>query len=122
LADAKRTLSRSRSAVRKPVQLVSSAAPEMRWLKARGITRFVLRTNNAVALIDAACAGLGISPLARAAALARPELEPVLPDEQIAKIALWLVFRASERGSPKIRAVADALLAELGELEELLRE
>lgn len=99
-----------------------SAAPEMRWLKARGVTRYVLRTNNAVALADAASDGLGISPLAHAAALGRPELEPVLPDEQLAKVPLWLVFRASERSSPRIRAVADALLAELSSIEALLRD
>jgi DNA-binding transcriptional LysR family regulator len=98
-----------------------ATAPEMRWLKARGITRFALRTNHAAALLEAACAGLGIAPMARAAAQLRPELEAVLPDEQVAKLPLWLVFRATERSAPKLRAVASALLAELQEAEGLLR-
>ncbi|GGP22403.1 LysR family transcriptional regulator [Silvimonas iriomotensis] len=87
-------------------------APQQQWLeKTAGARRFVLRCNDLVALREAARAGLGLAVLPHFLASATPELVPVEQPACPVSRTLWLVMHPDVRRSPRVRAVADALIA-----------
>jgi DNA-binding transcriptional LysR family regulator len=96
-------------------------SPDMRWLKSHGFERFGVRTNSAVALLDAVAAGLGVALLVRVLASQRMGLRRLLPREPLPSLPVWLVYRSDERRAPRVRAVADALMLELQAHEKLLQ-
>lgn len=89
-----------------------SDAPQQKWLeKIAAGRRFVMRSNDQMTLFQAAATNLGITVLPHY--LARPG-KIFLPVDGIAcPIArtLWLTVHEDTRRSPRIRAVADHLIA-----------
>ena len=95
--------------------------PQQRWLtQLAGQRRFVFRSNDLNALLNAARAGLGVAVLphflaAGDAALA-PVPEPLCPTVR----QIWLVLHPDVRRSPRVRLIADLLAALVGEAQPLL--
>lgn len=75
-----------------------------------------LWTNDAMALLHAACGGAGVTALPdwlAADALARGTLRPVLPDWSLPGGEAWVAYRQRGRGQRAVRAVVDHLAAAL---------
>lgn len=77
---------------------------------------FAIRTDHSALAWQAVCAGLGVGVAPRPVAERRPELMRVLPEMSIAPMPCWLVVHRELRGTPRLRAVFDALAAALGPL------
>lgn len=75
---------------------------------------FAVRTDHSALAWQAVCAGLGVGAGLCQVAEGTPELERVLPDAPIAPLPCWLAVHRELRGTPRLRAVADALAAALG--------
>ncbi|KIF83771.1 LysR family transcriptional regulator [Noviherbaspirillum autotrophicum] len=85
--------------------------PQQQWLeKVAGARPFVLRSNDLAALYQACRAGLGIAVLPHF--LARDDPALVALAEYPCPVArqLWLVVHPDVRRSPRVKAVADALV------------
>lgn len=95
--------------------------PQQRWLtQIAGNRRFVFRSNDLTALLNATRAGLGIAVLphflaANDDALSRVS-DPVCPTVR----QIWLVMHPDVRRSPRVRLLADLLVEVVGEAEMLL--
>lgn len=70
---------------------------------------FALRTDDSALAWRAVLEGLGIGAGIVAVAERTPELVRVLPDIDIAPMPCWLAVHREWRGTPRLRAVADAL-------------
>jgi DNA-binding transcriptional LysR family regulator len=83
--------------------------PIMRWLRARGVTRFALRASSFGAFLAATRAGLGIAalPVRLGGGLVR-----VLPRARPAPLPVTLVLHPEARRLPHVRAFADHVVAE----------
>lgn len=75
---------------------------------------FVLSADNGLVVLELMKQGLGISALSREMAATVPDLEPVLPDQLIVPIPVWLVTHRELHTSRRIRIVFDLLAAMLG--------
>lgn len=96
-------------------------APQQQWLnKVAGERRFVLRSNDLWALLNAARAGLGIAILPHFLATNDASLtmlaEPACPVNR----KIWLVVHPDVKRSPRVRLVADLLADCVREGEKLL--
>ncbi len=72
-----------------------------------------LRTDSHVAQLAAARAGLGIAVAQIRVAGSDAGLVRVLPELRVAEMGVWLVMHENLRGVPRVKAVFDALSAEL---------
>lgn len=75
---------------------------------------FALRCDNLIIGWQALLAGLGIGVGMRRVAAQSPELVAVLRQVRVPPLPLWLVAHRELRGTPRIRAVFDALAAAFG--------
>ena len=75
---------------------------------------FAIRTDHSALAWQAVCEGLGIGVGLRQVAERNADLVRVLADIAIPPMACWLVVHRELRGTPRLRAVADALAAALG--------
>ena len=76
---------------------------------------FAIRTDHSALAWQAVCEGLGIGVGLRQVAERNADLVRVLADIAIPPMACWLVVHRELRGTPRLRAVADALAAALGQ-------
>jgi DNA-binding transcriptional LysR family regulator len=90
-----------------------STVPAAKWLDARlGQAIVVLRTNEMVAMLEAAASGAGIAMLPCLFADVDPRLVRLSP-QVLVKRELSLVYRREQRGSHAVRVVADFLIKAL---------
>lgn len=75
---------------------------------------FAIRTDHSALAWQAVCAGLGVGAGLCQVAEGAPDVVRVLPDVPIAPMPCWLAVHRELRGTPRLRAVADALAAALG--------
>lgn len=75
---------------------------------------FAIRTDHSALAWQAVCAGLGVGAGLRQVAECTPNVVPVLSDAPIAPMPCWLAVHRELRGTPRLRAVADALATALG--------
>lgn len=86
--------------------------PQQEWLRRYADSRrFVLRTNDLLSLTAATCTGLGVTVIPHYLARTEPSLRladasAAPPDREI-----WLVSHPDVRRSPRVRAVADLIVA-----------
>lgn len=84
--------------------------PQQVWLdQYAGQRSFVLRSNDQIALLGAARAGLGIACLAHYMAGSDTSLARVPTAVPVPTREVWLVLHADVRRSPRVRAVADLI-------------
>lgn len=98
-----------------------SQVPQQRWLnQIAGDRRFILRSNDLVALLNAARVGLGIAVLPHFLAAGDMALrlvpEPVCPSVR----QIWLVMHPDVKRSHRVRLVADLLADLVEKAQELL--
>ncbi|MDA8092490.1 MAG: LysR family transcriptional regulator [Betaproteobacteria bacterium] len=98
-----------------------SQVPQQRWLaQIAGSRRFVFRSNDLGALLNAARAGLGIAALPHFLAANDGALS-LLPDRVGSPARpLWLVMHPDMKRSPRVRVIADVLVDLVHEAQELL--
>ena len=75
---------------------------------------FAIRTDHSALAWQAVCAGLGVGAGLRQVAQRWPDVVRVLADESVDPMPCWLVVHRELRGTPRLRAVADAVAAALG--------
>ncbi len=95
--------------------------PQQQWLnKVAGERRFILRSNDLSALLNAARAGLGIAALPHF--LAAEDSALTLISEPACPIArpIWLVMHPDVKRSPRVRLVADLLIEIVSQAQGLL--
>lgn len=86
--------------------------PQALWLERyAGERRFVLRSNDQIALHGAASAGLGIACLPHYQAGRDANLVRVPIAEPVPYREIWLVLHADVRRSPRVRVIADLITA-----------
>ncbi len=79
----------------------------MRWLRARGVTRFAFRATSFGAFLVAARAGLGVAALPGAVG---DDLTRVLPRARLDPLPVALVTHPDARRLPHVRAFAEHLV------------
>jgi DNA-binding transcriptional LysR family regulator len=91
--------------------------PALVWLEAaaEGATQ-VTRVNTLAALLSAIKAGMGVSILPRAVADVDADLVLGFPAPAAFEDNVWLTYPASSRGDPRVRRLADAILARFREV------
>ncbi|HEV2538705.1 MAG TPA: LysR family transcriptional regulator [Frateuria sp.] len=95
--------------------------PQQRWIEqVAGDRPFVLRSNDLAALAQAARAGLGIAALPHFLAAGDATLALLSTAECPAPRPLWLVMHPDVKRSPRVRRVADVLIALVGDMKNLL--
>lgn len=84
------------------------------YLEELGVPPKAVRVQNSSlhAQMEAACSGVCLAVLPAFVAATRPELVRVLPGDARLIRAYWLIIRADEQGSPRIRRLCDLLRAE----------
>ena len=75
---------------------------------------FAIRTDHSALAWQAVCTGLGVGAGLCQVAEGTSGVVRVLPDVAIAPMPCWLAVHRELRGTPRLRAVADALAATLG--------
>lgn len=95
--------------------------PQQRWLtQVAGNQRFVFRSNDLAALLNATRVGLGIAVLPHFLAANDDALsllsDPVCPTVR----QIWLVMHPDVKRSPRVRLLADLLVEVVGEAQALL--
>nr|WP_275404693.1 LysR family transcriptional regulator [Burkholderia diffusa] len=95
--------------------------PQQRWLThVAGNRRFVFRSNDLAALLNAARAGLGIAILPHFLA-ANDDALAAVPDPACPTVRkLWLVMHPDVKRSPRVRTLADLLVELVVEAQALL--
>ncbi|HEX5391931.1 MAG TPA: LysR family transcriptional regulator [Rhodocyclaceae bacterium] len=89
--------------------------PQQQWLeKTAGSRAFSFRSNDLGSLHQAVKAGLGVGALPHFLAADDPSLMLLAPDCPVTR-TLWLVMHPDVRRSPRVRAVADAIVGILTE-------
>ncbi|MCK9261124.1 MAG: LysR family transcriptional regulator [Azoarcus sp.] len=84
--------------------------PHQIWLERyAGQRSFVLRSNDQIALLGAARAGLGVACLAHYLAESDTSLARVPTAEPVPAREIWLVLHADVRRSPRVRVIADLI-------------
>lgn len=98
-----------------------SHVPQQRWLdRMAGDRRFVLRCNDLATLLHAARAGMGIAALPHFLAARDSALTPLSSHACPAPRQLWLVMHPDVKRSPRIRLMADVLIALVRDRKDLL--
>jgi DNA-binding transcriptional LysR family regulator len=95
--------------------------PQEQWLNSvAGARRFIFRSNDLAALINAARGGLGIAVLPHFAAAQDPALiqleAPICPVNR----QIWLVMHPDVKRSPRVRLVANLLVDIVAQAQDLL--
>lgn len=90
------------------------------WLVARGAVHFLLKVSTVDGRLDAAERGLGLVVAGVSVAASRPRLVRVRLDAPLPALPFYLVMHQDLRGVPRVRAVADSLLAVVA--EEMARQ
>lgn len=86
--------------------------PQQQWLeKTAGGRPFTFRSNDLNILLQAVRSGLGVGVLPHFLARNDPLLAPISSPECPVKRSLWLVMHPDVRRSPRVRAVADEVVA-----------
>jgi DNA-binding transcriptional LysR family regulator len=100
----------------------SDFVAEAAWLGQQfGERRFTLRTSSQTTQAAAARAGFGIALLPRYVAAADPDLVPVSLANRLPEREVWLIIRRDLRNVPRVRALADYLVAVFRREQRLLR-
>lgn len=95
--------------------------PQQQWLnKVAGERRFILRSNDLSALLNAARAGLGIAVLPHFLAAGDTGLTLVPKPVCLIKRQIWLVMHPDVKRSPRVRLIADLLTDVVAEAHGLL--
>lgn len=95
--------------------------PQQQWLsKVAGERRFIFRSNDLSALLNAARAGLGIAVLPHFLAMEDSGLELVPEPVCLVKRQIWLVMHPDVKRSPRVRLIADLLASAVAEAQGLL--
>lgn len=81
------------------------------------ITRdlFAFRTDSDLTQIAAIRAGVGIGGIHVGIARRDPDLVPVLPALIVFELEMWLVMHEDQRANPRLRALFDRLVSEMGD-------
>lgn len=95
--------------------------PQQRWLtQVAGNRRFVLKSNDLTALLNATRVGLGIAVLPHFLA-ANDDALSLVPDPVCTTVRkLWLVMHPDVKRSPRVRLLADLLVEVVAESQALL--
>lgn len=95
--------------------------PQQRWLaQVAGRRRFVFRSNDLAALLNAARVGLGITVLPHFLAAQDDLLERVADPACPTLRQIWLVMHPDVKRSPRVRLIADVLADVVGEADALM--
>lgn len=95
--------------------------PQQQWLdRVAAGRRFLFRSNDLAALLNAARAGLGIAALPHFLAANDSGLCAVPAASEASIRELWLVMHPDVKRSPRVRLVADLLVALVSEAQPLL--
>ena len=95
--------------------------PQQRWLtQVAGNRRFVFRSNDLAALLNAARVGLGIAVLPHFLAANDDALSPVSDPACPTVRQIWLVMHPDVKRSPRVRLLADLLVELVGEAQSLM--
>lgn len=95
--------------------------PQQQWLnKVAGERRFIFRSNDLSALLNAARAGLGIAVLPHFLAAEDTGLTLVSEPACLIKRQIWLVMHPDVKRSPRVRLVADLLTDVVADAQGLL--
>lgn len=95
--------------------------PQQQWLsKVAGDRRFIFRSNDLSALLNATRVGLGISVLPHFLAQVDAGLELIPDPVCLIKRQIWLVMHPDVKRSPRVRLVADLLASVVAEAQGLL--
>lgn len=92
--------------------------PQQRWLnQVAGNRRFIFRSNDLSALLNATRAGLGVTVLPHFLAAGDPALTLVAEPHCPVARQIWLVMHPDVKRSPRVRLIADLLIAIVGNSE-----
>lgn len=95
--------------------------PQQRWLETlRSDRPYALRSNDLATLLHAARAGLGVAAIPHFLAHDDPALVRLPGGEGRERRGIWLVMHPDLRKSPRVRRVADAVVAIFGTAPALL--
>lgn len=95
--------------------------PQQQWLsKVAGERRFIFRSNDLSALLNATRVGLGISVLPHFLAMVDAGLELIPDPVCLIKRQIWLVMHPDVKRSPRVRLVADLLAGVVADAKGLL--
>jgi len=95
--------------------------PQQLWLETfAGERRFVLRSNDLAAMLQGARAGLGVTALPHFLACGDSQLARIPGPEYPDRRGLWLVMHPDVKRSPRVRLVADTLIALFESAHDLL--
>ncbi len=85
------------------------------WLRERGATRFVIRSNSDLVLLDAAACGEGIALVADSSARGVPGLLRLEVDAPFPSLPVYVAYQRDLRKIPRVRAVVEAMAAAISE-------
>lgn len=95
--------------------------PQQNWIEqVAGERPFALRSNDLASLLHAARTGLGIAALPHFLAAGDNALAPLPAAGRPAARPLWLVMHPDVKRSPRVRMVADVLIALVSDMKHLL--
>lgn len=95
--------------------------PQQQWLsKVAGDRRFIFRSNDLSALLNATRVGLGISVLPHFLAMVDAGLKLIPDPVCLIKRQIWLVMHPDVKRSPRVRLVADLLAGVVADAQGLL--
>jgi DNA-binding transcriptional LysR family regulator len=87
--------------------------PHQAWLYEFGATRFVFRSNSALAIEQAVLSGMGIGLLGEAQARSVPSLVQLDLERAPPSIEIYLVYSSEAKRTPRVRVVANELEKDL---------
>lgn len=95
------------------LERVLDQTPHQAWLYRYGASRFVFRSNSALAVEGAVLAGMGIGLLAEAQGRGFPSLVQLDLEAEPPSIDVFLAYRGDAKKTPRIRAVVKELETDL---------
>jgi len=87
--------------------------PHQRWLREYGATRFVFRSNSAIAIERAVLEGMGIGLLGEAQARTFPSLVQLDLETSPPHVDVFLAFHRDARRTPRVRMVVKEIESEM---------
>jgi len=87
--------------------------PHERWLRDYGASRFVFRSNSAVAIEHALLSGMGIGLLSQTLGASLPGLVQLDIEQPPPQIDVFLAFHRDAKKTPRVRVVVKAIEAEV---------
>jgi DNA-binding transcriptional LysR family regulator len=85
--------------------------PQAKWLSTLGAKRIGFRANNDAVLLEAVREGQGLGVLPELIADADPTLQKIQVEAAPPELPVWLAWHRELRNVPRVRAVADTIIA-----------